>query len=164
MTTSFSSPLIEKGLVADPDVAGDVVACEAVAQFLLGEHNCVLDTLELSTPRDDLLGPGQTIHLHSPRLGITDADQHYWLQHLEVTVDERGVFTQRLVCLRQILSMANGDPPERLSGPLAQHVAQRLPQGGAGGRGPHRGAAARPRLPLPPHPWGSPGRWRTTSM
>ena len=72
-----------------------------MAEYLLGEHNCVLDTLEFSTPRDDLLGPGQTIHLHSPRLGITDEDQHYWLQHLEVTVDERGVFTQRLVCLRR---------------------------------------------------------------
>ena len=101
VVTTFSSPLIEKSLVSDPDVAGDVVACEAVAQFLLQEHNCVLDTLEFSTPRDDLLGPGQTIHLHSPRLGITDVDQHYWLQHLEVTVDERGVFTQRLVCLRR---------------------------------------------------------------
>jgi len=95
---AFSSPLIEKSEVADP---GDVVACEAVAQFLLAEYNCVLDTLEFSTPRDDLLGPGQTIHLHSPRLGITDPDQHYWLQRLEVTLDERGAFTQRLTCVRR---------------------------------------------------------------
>jgi len=98
ISASFASPLIEKSEVADP---GDVLACEAVAQFLLTEYNAVLDTLEFSTPRDDLLGPGQTIHLHSPRLGITDADQHYWLQHLEVTVDERGAFTQRLRCLRR---------------------------------------------------------------
>lgn len=95
---SFASPLIEKSEVADP---GDVVACEAVAQFLLQEYNCVVDTLEFSTPRDDLLGPGQTIHLHSPRLGITDPDQHYWLQRLEVTLDERGAFTQRLTCVRR---------------------------------------------------------------
>ncbi len=94
----FSSPLIEKSLVAD---AGDVVACEAVAQFLLAEYNCVVDTLEFSTPRDDLLGPGQTIHLYSPRLGITDAAQHYWLQRLEVTMDEQGAFTQRLTCIRK---------------------------------------------------------------
>jgi hypothetical protein len=94
----FSSPLIEKSLLAD---AGNVVACEAVAQFLLAEYNCVLDTLEFSTPRDDLLGPGQTIHLHSPRLGITDAAQHYWLQRLEITADERGAFTQRLTCIRK---------------------------------------------------------------
>jgi hypothetical protein len=95
---SFSSPLIEKSLNADP---GAVVSCEAVAQFLLAEYNCVVDTLEFSTPRDDLLGPGQTIHLHSPRLGITDAAQHYWLQRLEITYDERGAFTQRLTCIRK---------------------------------------------------------------
>jgi hypothetical protein len=95
---SFSSPLIEKSEIADP---GDVVACEAVAQFLLAEYNCVVDTLEFSTPRDDLLGPGQTIHLHSPRLGITEPDQHYWLQRLEITLDESGAFTQRLTCLRK---------------------------------------------------------------
>jgi hypothetical protein len=98
VTQTFSSPLIEKNTVAEP---GDVLACEAVAQFLLQEYNCVLDTLEFSTPRDDLLGPGQTVHLHSPRLDVTDAGQHYWLQHLEVSVDERGAFTQRLRCLRR---------------------------------------------------------------
>ena len=95
---AFSSPLVEKSLVAD---AGDVVACEAVAQFLLAEYNCTQDVLEFSTPRDDLLGPGQTIHLHSPRLGITDPDQHYWLQRLEITYDERGQLTQRLTCVRK---------------------------------------------------------------
>lgn len=104
--TRFSSPLIEKSTVAetDPDTGaplGDVLSCEAVAQFLLQERNAVLDTLEFSTPRDDLLGPGQTVHLHSPRLGITDPDQHYWTQRLEVSVDERGAFTQRLTCLRR---------------------------------------------------------------
>jgi len=96
--TRFASPLIEKSLVADP---GSVLACEAIAQFLLAELNCVIDTLEFSTPRDDLLGPGQTIHLQSPRLGITDTSQHYWLQHLEITLDERGQFTQRLSCVRK---------------------------------------------------------------
>jgi hypothetical protein len=98
VSASFTSALIEKSEVADP---GDVLACEAVAAFLLAEHNCVLDILEFSTPRDDLLGPGQTIHLHSPRLGITDPDQHYWLQRLEITMDERGAFTQRLTCIRK---------------------------------------------------------------
>jgi hypothetical protein len=98
VTQTFSSPLIEKGALSDP---GDVIACEAVAQFLLSEYNCVVDTLEFSTPRDDRLGPGQTIHLHSPRLGITDPDQHYWLQSLEISVDEQGAFTQRLRCLRR---------------------------------------------------------------
>jgi len=96
--TAFSSPLIEKALVAD---SGSLLSCEAVATFLLAEYNCVLDTLEFSTPRDDLLGPGQTIHLTAPRLGITDPTQHYWLQRLEVSVDERGAFTQRLTCVRR---------------------------------------------------------------
>jgi len=101
VTASFGSPMLEKALITDPLVSEDVLSCQAVATFLLAEYNCVLDTLELATPRDDLLGPGQTIHLHSPRLGITDPDQHYWLQRLEITLDERGAFTQRLTCLRR---------------------------------------------------------------
>ena len=45
--------------------------------------------------------PGQTIHLQSPRLGLTDPTRHYWLQHLDVELDERGQFTQRLRLLRK---------------------------------------------------------------
>jgi hypothetical protein len=95
---SFTSQMIQKSTIAEPT---DVVSCEAVARFLLGEYNCVLDTLEFSTPRDDLLGPGQTVHLDSDRLGLTDPTRHYWVQHLEVVMDERGAFTQRLRCLRR---------------------------------------------------------------
>jgi hypothetical protein len=101
VTASFSSPMIEKGATTDPDYPEDVLSCQAVADFLLAEYNCVLDTLEFSTPRDDLLGPGQTVHLTSARLGLTDPDRHYWVQRLEVTMDERGAFTQRLTCLRR---------------------------------------------------------------
>jgi len=101
VATSFASPMIEKSLRADPHVAEDVMSCQNVADYLLGEYNAVVDTLEFSTPRDDLLGPGQTIHLHSPRLGLTDPDRHYWLQHLDVELDERGAFTQRLRCVRR---------------------------------------------------------------
>jgi hypothetical protein len=96
--TAFSSQMLEKSTIAE---TGDVLSCQAVANFLLGEHNAVLDTLEFSTPRDDLLGPGQTVHLHSPRLGLTDATRHYWVQHLEIVFDERGAITQRLRCLRR---------------------------------------------------------------
>lgn len=98
VTVEFSSPLLEKPAIAD---AGPGLACQAVADHLLAEVNCVLDTLEFSTPRDDLLGPGQTIHLTSARLGLTDPTRHYWLQRLESTMDERGVFTQRLTCIRR---------------------------------------------------------------
>ena len=96
--TEFTSPMIEKQATAD---TGSTLSCQAVATFLLAEYNCVIDTLAFSTPRDDLLGPCQTIHLSSPRLGITSATQHYWLQHLEITYDERGQFTQRLTCVRK---------------------------------------------------------------
>jgi len=34
-------------------------------------------------------------------LAITDAAQHYWLQRLEITLDESGAFTQRLTCIRK---------------------------------------------------------------
>lgn len=101
VTATFSSPLIEKGATADPEYPEDVLSCQAVADFLLAEYNTVLDTLEFSTPRDDLLGPGQTVHLTSTRLGLTDPDRHYWLQHLEIVFDERGAITQRLRCLRR---------------------------------------------------------------
>jgi hypothetical protein len=93
----FSSLMIEKALIAD---TGDVVSCEQVANLLLAENNAVLDTLRVATPRDDLLGPGQTIAFTSPRLGI-DAGERYWLQHLEVEVDERGTFRQRMTATRR---------------------------------------------------------------
>ena len=98
VTLAFASPLIEKSENGDD---GDVLSCEAVAQFLLGEANCVLDTLDFATPRDDPVSPGQTVHLHSPRLGLTDGSRHYWVQRLEVSVDERGAFTQRVTALRR---------------------------------------------------------------
>jgi hypothetical protein len=101
VAAAFASPMIEKSLRADPHVTEDVQSCQNVADYLLGESNAVVDTLEFSTPRDDLLGPGQTIHLTSDRLALTDPDRHYWLQHLDVEVDERGAFTQRLRCVRR---------------------------------------------------------------
>jgi hypothetical protein len=101
VATSFSSPMLEKSLRDDPNVPEDVLSCQAVADYLLGEVNTVVDRLDFSTPRDDRIGPGGTIHLHSPRLGLTDPTRHYWVQHLEVEVDERGVFTQRLRCVRK---------------------------------------------------------------
>lgn len=101
VAATLSSPMIEKSTRDDPDFPEDVISCQQVAEFLLTEVNTVVDTLEFSTPRADVLGPGQTIHLHSPRLGITDPGQHYWLQHLDVVLDERGAFTQRLRCVRK---------------------------------------------------------------
>lgn len=98
VTATFGSPLLEKETIAEP---GNVLACQAVADFLLPEYNCAIDTLEFSTPRDDYLGIGQTIHLDSARLGLTDPTRHYWLQRLEVAIDDRGAFTQRLTCLRK---------------------------------------------------------------
>ena len=65
----FSSPMIEKSCRIDPDVPEDVLSCQAVADFLLASTTRVLDTLEFSTPRDDLLGPGQTVHLRQPPPG-----------------------------------------------------------------------------------------------
>lgn len=101
VSAAFASPMLEKSLRVDPHVAEDVLSCQAVADYLLGEYNTVVDTLEFSTPRDVYLGPGSTVHLHSPRLGLTDPTRHYWVQHVELEVDERGAFTQRLRCLRK---------------------------------------------------------------
>lgn len=101
VSQSFSSPMLEKSLRDDPMHPEDVLSCQQVAEYLLGEYNTVVDTLEFSTPRDTWINPGDTVHLTSPRLGLTDPDRHYWVQHLEVEVDERGAFTQRLRAIRK---------------------------------------------------------------
>jgi hypothetical protein len=100
----FSSPMLEKSEIAQTKPDGsplEVISCEQVAALLLAEANAVSDVVRFATPRDDLLGPGQTVALTSPRLGIA-AGERYWVQRLEVELDERGVFTQRLTAVRRV--------------------------------------------------------------
>ena len=60
--------MIEKQNTAD---AGDGLSCEAVANWRLGEMNRYVERITLTTYRDDLVAPGDTIAVVSPnRLGV----------------------------------------------------------------------------------------------
>jgi len=94
-TQNISSPLIEHGDVAAP-TAG--VSAREVAIWKLGELNRRVERVVLTTPRDDLVQPADTVKVIAPtRLGITDSN--YWVQNVDVSVDRRGQFSQVLTCL-----------------------------------------------------------------
>lgn len=87
----FSSNMIERTLDAD---AGTGVSCEAVAANVLAEVNRELIRVNsVSTPRDDLFGPGQTHTVNSPLLGLTN--EPLWLSGVTVEVNGQW-FTQTL--------------------------------------------------------------------
>lgn len=89
--TTLASPLLESSATG-----GAGISCQEVADWLLPEVNRGLDTLTLATPRDDLIGPGTTIAVNSPRrLGL---HQNLWVQRVDGSVDMNG-FTQRLTCV-----------------------------------------------------------------
>lgn len=97
-TYTFSSPLIERGLDAD---TGGGMSCETVANALMLDVNRVTVRAELTTPRDDLIGPGSTVLVQAPggavdRLGT---GENLWVVHVDVNVDDNGAFSQRLQCL-----------------------------------------------------------------
>src|SRR5262245_1787977 len=100
----FGSQMIEKATKAQTKPNGtalNVMSCQQIADLLLFEGNCVLDTVTFSTPRDDLLGPAQQICLMSPRLGLTDPARTNSLQQLSIEYAQDGAFTQSLTCLRR---------------------------------------------------------------
>src|SRR5579859_5130453 len=54
-------------------------------------------TVRLSTPRDDLLGPGQTIFVEATT-GLS-VSQKLWLKSVVTEIAANGAFTQHLVCI-----------------------------------------------------------------
>lgn len=97
---TFSSEMIEKSLQADP---GSGVSAEEVEAYIEAESDHEIVKLgSLSTPRDDLFGPGQTHLINSALVGVTGED----LRLMGVTVEVEGDwFTQTMEYL------GGGTPP-----------------------------------------------------
>lgn len=106
-TTPTSSP---KEIQLQTSLAGRITsadtgpgfACEDIANYLLSEWDRELVKVTLTTPRDDVIGPGQT-HLIDGfgagvvgRLGVAEP---LWVQRVDISVDERGRFRQSMTYL-----------------------------------------------------------------
>lgn len=108
VTSNLGSGVIEKQNTAD---AGDGLSCEEIALWLLAEKNRYREFVDLTTPRDDVIAPGDTITVQAPtRLGMTN--RRFWVESLTVGIDEGGAFSQTLRCLAAIpvtLLLEDGD-------------------------------------------------------
>jgi hypothetical protein len=81
---AFSSEMIERALDSDP---GGGISCETVEAFVEAETDHELTHISgLTTPRDDLFGPGQIIIVNSALLGVTG--QKLWLIGVTAETDE----------------------------------------------------------------------------
>ena len=94
----FSFPMIERSI--DDAAYGTAwnlwngLTAEAKARQLLQELNTEVVTLRVSTYRDDVFGPGQTLYIYAPnRAGIF---QTLWLNALDITMSDKRVFRQHL--------------------------------------------------------------------
>lgn len=110
LSHSLSSPMIEFQNNADKP-AGYGLACEEVAHWLLDELNVYSEKVQLTTPRDDVIEPGDTIAIVSPtRLGISS--RKFWVQEVDLEIGRQGAFSQVLTCITGIplqMQMQTGD-------------------------------------------------------
>lgn len=98
VTSNLGTGVIEKQNTAD---AGDGLSCEEIANWLLDEKNRYRELVDLTTPRDDLIAPGDTIIVQAPtRLGMTN--RRFWVENLTCSIDESGAFSQTFRCLAAI--------------------------------------------------------------
>jgi len=99
LTHKFSSPMIEFEKIADKPT-GYGLSCEEVALWLLTEMNAYSEKVMLVTPRDDVIEPGDTIHLNAPtRLGV---HRNLWVQEVNIEINRQGAFSQVLTCIARI--------------------------------------------------------------
>jgi hypothetical protein len=94
----FSTTLAGRVNAADD---GPGFACEDIAAYLLKEWNRELVRLTLTTPRDDIIGPGQT-HLITTATNLPDrlgTAEPLWVQRVDIGVDEKGQFSQTITYL-----------------------------------------------------------------
>lgn len=92
---SFDSPMIERRADSSP---GQGISCEAVANYWLGELNRELVKLQMTTPRDDDVGPGQSHLVQGPggsanRLGI---GENVWVQRVDKEISDGGAVKQTM--------------------------------------------------------------------
>lgn len=87
----FTSDMIERALESD---SGLGISAEAVAAWALDEVNReTIRTSSISTPRDDLFGPGQTHTIDSDRLGLNN--ELLWLFDVTCEANDQW-FTQTM--------------------------------------------------------------------
>jgi hypothetical protein len=99
-TQWYLSQRIDSPMIEQSDTIGGTAGISAreVASWQLAELNRRVERVTLTTPRDDLVQPGQTVAIAAPiRLGIDDVN--YWVQNVDVSADRRGSFSQVLTCL-----------------------------------------------------------------
>lgn len=76
----------------------DRISCESVAAYWLGELNREIVKLSLTTPRDDLIGPGQ-VHLVQGPGGSADrlgTGEPLWVQRVDIEINQSGEFRQNI--------------------------------------------------------------------
>ncbi|HYW89277.1 MAG TPA: hypothetical protein VFB50_16010, partial [Chloroflexota bacterium] len=70
----YSSEMIERNNEADTRAG---ISCERVVDYLQGESGAPLVKLSgFVTPRDELIGPGGSVHVNSAMLGV---NQNFWV-------------------------------------------------------------------------------------
>lgn len=92
---SYSNSMIERRAESSP---GQGMSCERMAEFWLGELNREVVTVQMTTPRSDLIGPAQIHLVRGPggsayRLGVGEP---LWVQRVEGTLDQSGAFSQTM--------------------------------------------------------------------
>lgn len=109
-TYAFQSPMIEQTKIAD----GTAQSCEAVATYLINEFDREIVKLQMVTPRDDMIGPGQTHLIQGGpggtvgRLGIGEP---LWVNRVDVEVSEQGAFSQTVTYIGGGLADNTQPPP-----------------------------------------------------
>jgi hypothetical protein len=92
---SYDNSMIERRAEAS---SGTGMSCERMAEFWLGELNREVVTVQMTTPRSDLIGPAQIHLVQGPggqayRIGVGEP---LWVQRVEGTLDASGAFSQTM--------------------------------------------------------------------
>lgn len=95
------SPLIESSL--DADLVGQ--SAQSVATYTHRQLKRYKLEVSFTTPRDDLLAPGQTVKINgtvgsTPRIRLTN--QNMFIQSIQTEITEMGVFTQTLTVVSEL--------------------------------------------------------------
>lgn len=125
---NVSSPMLERETAAE---SGTGLSCEQVAYWKLDDLNRLFIVVNLTTPRDDALAPGETIQVTSPaRLGV---NQRLWVQSVTCEVGDSG-FRQSVVGIDALPSLGTIEVEDEEQGKYAYtEVAPWPPQPGTPG-------------------------------
>lgn len=92
---SYDNSMIERRAESSP---GEGMSCQRMAEFWLGELNREIVNVQMTTPRSDVIGPGQIHLVQGPggqayRIGV---GEKLWVQKVEGTLDSSGAFSQTM--------------------------------------------------------------------